>query len=58
MLILSDPLLYLLLLPPNVIRVSRLTYTGLCGGLPLEHLQIETRIIGGRFESVKSECLI
>jgi hypothetical protein len=34
----------------------RLTYTGLCGGL--EHLKIETRLSGGRFESVKGECVI
>jgi hypothetical protein len=34
----------------------RLTYTGLWGGL--EHLKIETRLSGGRFESVKGECLI
>jgi hypothetical protein len=34
----------------------RPTYTGLCGGL--EHLKIETRLRGGRFESVKGECVI
>jgi hypothetical protein len=34
----------------------RLTYTGLRGGL--EHLKIETRLRGGRFESVKGECVI
>jgi hypothetical protein len=33
-----------------------LTYTGLRGGL--EHLQIETRIIGERFESVMDQCVI
>jgi hypothetical protein len=35
---------------------TRLTYTGLFGGL--EHLKIETRLRGGRFESVKGECVI
>ena len=35
---------------------TRLTYTGSCGGL--EHLQIETRLKGERFESVKGECVI
>jgi hypothetical protein len=34
----------------------RLTYTGLSGGL--EHLKIETRLRGGRFESKKGECVI
>ena len=33
-----------------------LTYTGLSGGLG--HLKIETRLRGGRFESVMSECTI
>ena len=32
---------------------TRLAYTGLCGGL--EHLKIETRLRGERFESVKGE---
>jgi hypothetical protein len=31
---------------------TRLTYTGLCGGL--EHLKIETRLIDERFPSVMS----
>ena len=35
---------------------TRLGYTGLIGGL--EHLKIETRLRGGRFESVKGECVI
>ena len=35
---------------------TRLTYTGLRGGL--EHLKIETRLRGERFESVKGECVI
>ena len=35
---------------------TRLTYTGLCGGL--EHLKIETRLIGERFENVKGEYVI
>jgi hypothetical protein len=35
---------------------SRLIYTGLSGGL--EHLKIETRLRGGRFESKKGECVI
>jgi hypothetical protein len=35
---------------------TRLTYTGLCGGL--EHLKIETRLRDERFESVKGECVI
>ena len=33
---------------------TRLTYTGLCGGL--EHLKIETRLIDERFESVMGKC--
>ena len=33
-----------------------LTYTGLCGGL--EHLKIESRLIGERFENVKGEYVI
>ena len=33
---------------------TRLTYTGLRGGL--EHLKIETRLRGERFESVRGEC--
>jgi hypothetical protein len=32
---------------------TRLTYTGLCGGL--EHLKIETRLIDERFASVMGE---
>jgi hypothetical protein len=35
---------------------TRLVYTGLCGGL--EHLNIETRLIIERFESVMGECVI
>jgi hypothetical protein len=35
---------------------TRLTYTGLCG--ELEHLKIETRLIGQRFASVMGECEI
>ncbi len=35
---------------------TRLTYTGLCGGL--EHLKIETRLIDERFASVMGECEI
>jgi hypothetical protein len=35
---------------------TRLAYTGLRGGL--EHLKIETRLRGERFESVKGECVI
>ncbi len=35
---------------------TRLTYTGLCGGL--EHLKIETRLRDERFVSVKGECVI
>jgi hypothetical protein len=35
---------------------TRLGYTGLSGGL--EHLKIETRLRGGRFESVKGDCVI
>ncbi len=35
---------------------TRLTYTGLCGGL--EHLKIETRLINERFASVMGECVI
>jgi hypothetical protein len=35
---------------------TRLTYTGLCGGL--EHLKIETRLIDERFASVMGECVI
>jgi hypothetical protein len=35
---------------------TRLAYTGLCGGL--EHLKIETRLIGGRLASVMGECVI
>jgi len=35
---------------------TRLTYTGLCGGL--EHLKIETRVIDVRFGSVMGECVI
>ena len=35
---------------------TRLSYTGLCGGL--EHLKIETRIIDKRFPSVMGECVI
>ena len=35
---------------------TRLTYTGLCGGL--EHLKIETRLIDERFVSVMGECVI
>jgi len=35
---------------------TRLVYTGLRGGL--EHLKIETRLRGERFESVKGECVI
>ena len=33
---------------------KRLTYTGLCGDL--EHLTIETRLIGESFECVMGEC--
>jgi hypothetical protein len=33
---------------------TRLTYTGLCGGL--EHLKIQKRLIDDRFESVMGEC--
>ena len=33
-----------------------LTYTGLCGDL--EHLTIETRLIGESFECVMGECVI
>jgi hypothetical protein len=35
---------------------TRLAYAGLCGGL--EHLKIETRLGGERFESVKGEYAI
>ncbi len=35
---------------------TRLTYSGLLGGL--EHLKIETRLRGERFESVKGECVV
>ncbi len=35
---------------------THLTYTGLHGGQ--EHLKIETRLRGERFESVKGECVI
>jgi hypothetical protein len=35
---------------------TRLTYTGLCGGL--EHLKIKTMLIGERFESMMSQCEI
>ena len=35
---------------------ARLIYTGLSGGL--EHLKIETRLRGERFQSVKGECVI
>ena len=35
---------------------TRLTYNGLRGGL--EHIKIETRLSGERFESVKGECVI
>jgi hypothetical protein len=35
---------------------TRLTYTGLCGGLG--HLQIEMRLRGEMFESVMGECVI
>ncbi len=35
---------------------TRLTYTGLCGGL--EHLKIETRLIEDRFASSIGVCLI
>ena len=35
---------------------TRLTYTGLCGGL--EHLKIETRLRDERFQSVKGESVI
>ena len=35
---------------------TRLTYTGLCGGL--EHLKMETRLRDERFESLKGECVI
>ncbi len=35
---------------------TRLTYTGLCGGL--EHLQIETRLTDERFASVMGEGVI
>ncbi len=35
---------------------TRLTYTGFFGGL--EHLKIETRLRGERFESMKGECVI
>jgi hypothetical protein len=35
---------------------TRLTYTGLRGGL--EHLKVETRLRGERFESLKGECEI
>jgi hypothetical protein len=34
---------------------ARLSYTGLCGGL--EHLKIEMRLKGERFESMKGECI-
>ncbi len=37
-------------------RSTRLVYTGLCTGL--EHLKIETRLSGERFESVKGDCVI
>ena len=33
-----------------------LSYTGFLGGL--EHLKIETRLRGEKFESVKGECVI
>ena len=35
---------------------TRLTYTGLCGGL--EHLKIEMRLINEMFVSVMGECVI
>ena len=35
---------------------TRLTYTGLCGGL--EHLKIETRLMNERFVSVMGECVL
>ena len=35
---------------------TRLTYTGLRG--ELEHLKIETRLIGESFECVMGECVI
>jgi hypothetical protein len=35
---------------------TRLSYTGLCGGL--EHLKIETSLIDERFASVMGECVI
>jgi hypothetical protein len=35
---------------------TRLTYTGLCGGL--EHLEIEMRLIDERLVSVMGECVI
>ncbi len=35
---------------------SFLSHTGLRGGL--EHLKIDTRLRGERFESVKGECVI
>ena len=37
-------------------RSTRLTYTGLLGGLG--HLKIETRLRGERFERVLGECVI
>ena len=35
---------------------TRLSWTGLCG--ELDHLKIETRLIGESFESVMGECVI
>ena len=40
-------------LKPKTQGSTRLTYTGLYGGL--EHLKIETRLRGERFEGVKGE---
>ena len=43
-------------LKTKVKEFTRLTYTGLIGGL--EHLKIETKLIDDRFVSVMGECVI
>jgi hypothetical protein len=42
-------------LKTKVERSTRLSYTVLCGGL--EHLNIKTRLIEEKFESVMGECV-
>ena len=43
-------------LKPKTKGSTRLTYTGLCGGL--EHLKIVTRLRGERLENLKGEYVI